>query len=91
MQYALPTTFKMSHANIIFIGKNASLVVRNMAAPALYIAMNGMEMATIIRYISALAHTSDSICPKRIPIKKDLANKTINMKIIDEMAENHIN
>ena len=91
MQYALPTTFKMSHANIIFIGKNASLVVLNIAAPALYTAMNGMETATIIRYISALAHTSASICPKRIPIKNDLANKTTNMKIIDEMAENHIN
>ena len=40
--------------------------------------------------MSALAQTSASIWPKRIPIKNDLAIRTISMKRVDDKAENHI-
>lgn len=38
-------------------------IARNMAAPALYSAINGMEAVTIIRYVSACPMTSASIWP----------------------------
>ena len=53
--------FKMSQTNIIFIGNVASLVVLKIAAPELYIAMNGMDNATIYKYNSAFDQTSASI------------------------------
>ena len=51
MQNALPKTFSTSQSNIIFIGSEASLVVLKIAAPALYIAMNGIE-----REIDKISH-----------------------------------